>query len=592
MPTNTPPPARLALSLICLAAAASAAIQPSLLFSDNMVLVSSATLNANIFGTAAPFEHVALDDSRPGSTRRLATADASGRWLISLAPHVREKGESSFTLTLSGGGEGGGPSHVATNVAYGDVLLCSGQSNMELPLSSVYNWTDTIKPASNRPEIRLFYVHQEGSDTPRQHLLGSPSWQPSTPAAAVGFSAVCYLTALELQRLHHDGDDDAVYGLIESAVGSTDVQSWMAKEARATALNTCWTPSNATVLPPSGSHAPGNWTVASQLWNAMIAPLTSFGVSVVLWDQGENNAKYCTESEYNCLFTSMVAHWRQQFRQPRLPFAWVQIGGYASDPYDQGGARQNSVIRFAQGDSLPALSDQNFNNRSSTTAAAAGSPAAAVPRYALPAPAAMTQTFDLGSPVLGKEDNCRAHPGEAVCWWIHCRNKTEVARRLAHQLAHVWTASGGAPIANATEWSGPVVTQTTLKIALGQPFAVVSFGHAKGLVLRGAQRCFHCCNQTSPPLGQVGHGEYLFEVANRRGVWLPAVGELLDPALGTVKVTPTSPVPCAAPASCWLTAVRYAVLDVPQCALYNEAEFPAGQFELPVPWTAPASSTY
>jgi hypothetical protein len=64
--------------------------------------------------------------------------------------------------------------------------------------------------------------------------------------------------------------------------------------------------------------------------------------------QGENNAQYCSQLEYNCLFTSMAVHWRRQFGQSELPIGWVQIGGYASDPYDKGGASMNSVIRFAQ----------------------------------------------------------------------------------------------------------------------------------------------------------------------------------------------------------------------------------------------------
>jgi hypothetical protein len=161
---------RLALALWGVAAA-SAAIQPSLLFSDNMVLASSATQPAVIFGSADPAERgtnavtchhclsarcemllvhnnvpsavfiragaalvltslprrktsaVALDDSRPGMSRLTAVADAAGRWQISLKPHVRIKGEPSFNLTL---GSDSAVSHVASNVAYGDVLLCSG----------------------------------------------------------------------------------------------------------------------------------------------------------------------------------------------------------------------------------------------------------------------------------------------------------------------------------------------------------------------------------------------------------------------------------------------------------------------------------
>jgi hypothetical protein len=226
---------------------------------------------------------------------------------------------------------------------------------------------------------------------------------------------------------------------------------------------------------------------------------------------------------------------------------------------------------------LPSATDQTFNNRSAP---------GATPRFALPV-SAMVPTFDLGSPVMGKEQTCLDKPGTPVCWWIHCRNKTEVARRLALQLARVWTAPGGAPLPAAAEWSGPTVSSTALVVDSDthRPHAVVSFAHAGGLALRGAQRCFHCCDQAAtPPVGQVGHGEYLFEVANRKGVWMPAAGGSVDPVSGTIKVFPNTTVTCKSAESCWLAAVRYAVLDVPQCALYNAADLPASQFELPVPW--------
>lgn len=76
----------------------------------------------------------------------------------------------------------------------------------------------------------------------------------------------------------------------------------------------------------------------------MVSPLTPYGLSAVLWDQGENNAQYCTEPQYSCLFTSMVNNWRAAFDAPTLPIAWVQIGGYAMDNKD--GVSANAVIRL------------------------------------------------------------------------------------------------------------------------------------------------------------------------------------------------------------------------------------------------------
>ena len=69
----------------------------------------------------------------------------------------------------------------------------------------------------------------------------------------------------------------------------------------------------------------------------------------------------------------------------------------------------------------------------------------------------------------------------------------------------------------------------------------------------------------------------VFSVANRRGVWLPAVGSV-DTA-GMLTVAPVCNVSGA-----WVSAVRYAVLDIPECALYNADMLPALPFELPVPW--------
>ena len=101
---------------------ASAAVRPSLLFSDNMVLVSSATQSASVFGYADPGERVTLE--RANGATISATADDDGWWRIVFPPHVRVQGEPSFVLTLS---SSGGETITVTNVAYGDVFLCSGQ---------------------------------------------------------------------------------------------------------------------------------------------------------------------------------------------------------------------------------------------------------------------------------------------------------------------------------------------------------------------------------------------------------------------------------------------------------------------------------
>ena len=171
-----------------------------------------------------------------------------------------------------------------------------------------------------------------------------------------------------------------------------------------------------------------------------------------------------------------------------------------------------------------------------------------------------------------------------------------MGRRLALQLANVWTPPAASPLARGREWSGPVVASiaVTIQGPGSLPVAEVTFAHAAALALLPAQGCFHCCNQTAPPpKGHAGAGEWLFEVANHRGEWLPARAAVIEGSSPpTIAVRPVTTVPCKTPRQCWLAAVRYAVNDLAQCALYNAAELPASQFQLPVPWTTPVTPNH
>ena len=61
----------------------------------------------------------------------------------------------------------------------------------------------------------------------------------------------------------------------------------------------------------------------SQMFNAMIFPLSKLRLSAVLWHQGEENSG--NPVEYNCFFKSMISDWRATFKQPLLPFSFVQL---------------------------------------------------------------------------------------------------------------------------------------------------------------------------------------------------------------------------------------------------------------------------
>ena len=248
----------------------------------------------------------------------------------------------------------------------------------------------------------------------------------------------------------------------------------------------------------------------------------------------------------------MLASWRKEWKQTdiNLPVTFVQLGGFI---------RESKVanIRLAQTDSLPAAENW-FSNHTRTR---------------IPTPnSAVAASYDLCSPQPGHE-TIPGRPGYSC--WVHARNKSEVSRRVA--LAHLKLLG----LVGQEEYSGPrVATVRKNPAEPGKLSPTVNITmdstHARGLQLSPGQGCDRCCNQTADPGKKT-----VFEVQNDRGDWLPAHGSLT--ADGIVQVVPVGPARHVG--HDWLFGVRYAMLDEPQCVLYNSAQLPALPFQLPVPWT-------
>ncbi|MEM8875634.1 MAG: sialate O-acetylesterase [Planctomycetota bacterium] len=90
---------------------------------------------------------------------------------------------------------------------------------------------------------------------------------------------------------------------------------------------------------PSGLpfYVPGKWIERKpgRLFNGMIAPIVPFGVRGVIWYQGESNAGRA--EQYETLFPMMIQSWRDAWREPEMPFGFVQLASfkpYVDEPSD------------------------------------------------------------------------------------------------------------------------------------------------------------------------------------------------------------------------------------------------------------------
>lgn len=205
---------RLALAGGLLAPAGAAAqVRLPRLVSDGMVLQRDQPVR--LWGWAKPGETVALTFQQ--QTYR-ATTGPNGQWRVQL-PALTAGGPYDLAIKASN-------ELVVKDILVGDVWLCSGQSNMETPMSRVHDRYPPEIAQANNPRIRQFEVPMAYAfNGPRPDVTGG-TWIATTPQSVLKFSAVAYFFAKDLQAKYQ-----VPIGIIKDAVGGSPAEAWLSADA-------------------------------------------------------------------------------------------------------------------------------------------------------------------------------------------------------------------------------------------------------------------------------------------------------------------------------------------------------------------------
>ena len=410
-----------ALMLAPFAALHATELKLAAVFSDHMVLQRE--MSVPVWGWTDPGEKITVAFA---GQKQTATADAKGKWMAKLDSLPANAEPRDLIAMLAGGAR-----VTIHDVLVGDLWLCSGQSNMSVPVRNANNGDAEVADAKH-PQMRFFQVLGVAKSKPQSQCGGD--WQVCSPATAGKFSAAGYFFGRELHAALH-----IPIGLIQSSVGSTAGEAWTSERALASAAefkSLIGKPieSRKAKVKNAGDEwadADGDKNLPASLYNGMIAPLTPYAVRGAIWYQGENNANDAVRAEaYRRLLPLMVSGWRRDFDQ-EFPFYIVQLANFgrrgdapASDPWR---VSLWSVLRESQ----------------------------AIVASTMPK-AGMAVTIDIGD---AKQ--------------IHPKNKQDVGRRLA--LIALAKEYG-----REVEYSGPVCTGIKIEGAK----AVLSFTHADGLAAK------------------------------------------------------------------------------------------------------------
>ena len=216
-PTTAPAAVAAALLLLCTLLTPSIAAQIRLprLISDGVVLQRDQELE--LWGWAAPDERIRIT---VGEEKLRTRADADGNWSVTLPPHPAG---GPYTMQLRGSNE-----VTVDNILFGDVWVCSGQSNMTIPMERVKEVYPDDIAAADESDIREFFVPTMTELTRPREDFPQGEWKEVSPENVMDMSAIGYFFA---RRLHREYG--IPIGIINTAVGGTPIEAWTSREGLA-----------------------------------------------------------------------------------------------------------------------------------------------------------------------------------------------------------------------------------------------------------------------------------------------------------------------------------------------------------------------
>ena len=279
------------LSLLFLSLSLSAQVKLASVFTDYMVLQQQAEVK--LWGWTRPNEKLVIFNSW-NKKQQQVSANSKGEWWVQLQTPKASFIEQEIKIKSASG------NIKLQHILIGEVWLCSGQSNMEMPMKGfksqpVWGSNEAVLKSSN-PHIRVYTVPR-GSQLLPQDTSKTSFWKVAQPESIANFSATGYYFGRLLQEMLH-----VPIGLINCSYGGSVAEAWMNKQALQDFKDINIPVRQDSIKSPNRT--------ATLLYNAMLKPIIPYAIKGCIWYQGESN--YERPDQYESLFPAMVKQGRSQ----------------------------------------------------------------------------------------------------------------------------------------------------------------------------------------------------------------------------------------------------------------------------------------
>ena len=287
------------------------------LISDNMVIQQQT--DVRLWGWAKPGKKVVAITSW-SEQRSEARTDQQGRWLLTV-----KSPRASYTPLSITFDDGDGQITIH-NILAGEVWVCAGQSNMEMPMKGfgqcpVENYNQEIIQAAGPRQVRSAKIPSIMRMTPQEDA--DTEWRECGPQTVGEFSATGYFFAQLVNKAL-----DIPVGLIEANKGGSRVESWLTKENLEK-----YTKEPTDTMGIVNFKKEWDYHRALVWGNGTFNPILNYTVKGILFYQGCSNVGDPGD-QYAERLKLLVEQWRSQFKLGEIPFYFVQIAPYHYDNVD------------------------------------------------------------------------------------------------------------------------------------------------------------------------------------------------------------------------------------------------------------------
>ncbi|WP_337040994.1 sialate O-acetylesterase [Emticicia sp. 17c] len=182
------------------------------LISNGMVLQQKASVK--VWGWANKNEAVTIQFNH--KTYK-TIANQEGKWLVTINT---PKAGGPYEMAITGENQ-----LKIKDILIGEVWVCSGQSNMVLPMERVKEKYADIIASTNNPQIRHFFIPTRFNFNTPLEDFSTGKWEAATPENILRFTATGYFFAKDLYEKYH-----VPIGLINASVGGSPVEAWISEE--------------------------------------------------------------------------------------------------------------------------------------------------------------------------------------------------------------------------------------------------------------------------------------------------------------------------------------------------------------------------